>query len=187
LTAAQRRFAMLDAARTDALLMSRIAAGDLGALGSLYDRYASQLVRFTTRVTGAGDAEDIVHNVFLRVVKRAASYDSAAPSARPWLFAITARVTQERRRSLRRWATALVGMGNQKRRTATPMLEERSDLVRALMQLTEAKRTTLLLAEIEGFTAEEIATMLKIPIGTVWTRLHHARKALKTAYEGEDP
>ena len=41
----------------------------------------------------------------------------------------------------------------------------------------------LLLAEVEGFTCEEIAAMLAVPVGTVWTRLHHARRQMRAFYE----
>jgi RNA polymerase sigma-70 factor (ECF subfamily) len=186
-TAARRRFAVVPAVPTDASLMSRIAAGDLGALGSIYDRYATQLVRFAARAGNAADAEDVVQTTFLRVLRRAATFDASAVSARPWLFAIASHVVQERRRSVRRWATALVGLHREGKRATEPMLDARSDLERALRALPQAKRTTLLLAEVEGFTAQEIASMLSIPVGTVWTRLHHARRALKAAYEGEEP
>ena len=53
------------------------------------------------------------------------------------------------------------------------------DLDRGLQQMSEAKRVTLILAEVEGFSCEEIASLLGIPIGTVWTRLHHARRELR--------
>jgi RNA polymerase sigma-70 factor (ECF subfamily) len=57
-----------------------------------------------------------------------------------------------------------------------------SDLDRALGRLSTAKRSVVVLSEIEGFTCEEIAVMLRIPIGTVWTRLHHARKELRAIH-----
>jgi RNA polymerase sigma-70 factor (ECF subfamily) len=41
----------------------------------------------------------------------------------------------------------------------------------------------LLMSEVEGLTAEEIATALGIPVGTVWTRLHHARRDLRNGLE----
>jgi len=44
----------------------------------------------------------------------------------------------------------------------------------------------LLLAEVEGFSCPEIAEMLDIPVGTVWTRLHHARRELRTTW-GKTP
>ena len=172
---------------SDTTLMTRIASGDLGALGNLYDRYARDLVRFARRITNAGDAEDIVQTTFLRVLQKAARYDARALSARPWLFGIAARVAQERRRSLRRFAAAVAAFGASAFRVASSSPETRRDLANALARLSVAKRTALVLAELEGFTSQEIAQMLSIPVGTVWTRLHHARRELKLAYEGDDP
>jgi RNA polymerase sigma-70 factor (ECF subfamily) len=163
----------------DAELLTRVAAGDVGALGALYDAYAPGLLRFARRAAGSDDAEDIVQTVFLRVVRIAHTFDARVPSARPWLFAITARVVLERRRSLRRWAAALVSLSAHAVPAAKNLGEARSDLEQGLKALTVAKRTVLVLAEVEGFTSDEIASMLEIPVGTVWTRLHHARRELR--------
>jgi RNA polymerase sigma-70 factor (ECF subfamily) len=170
---------------SDAAILARVAEGDLGALGGLYDRYAPGLLRFAERVEGPDEAQDIVHAVFLRVVRLAPNFDRAATSARPWLFAITARVLQERRRSLQRWQAALTRLSRQRPRPRAQLADARSDLARSLERLSVAKRTVLVLAEVEGFTCEELAAMLSIPIGTVWTRLHHARRELRRLYEGE--
>jgi RNA polymerase sigma-70 factor, ECF subfamily len=171
----------------DAALMSRIAGGDLGALGNLYDRYARDLLRFTRRITSSEDAEDVVQNTFLRVLQRAARYDASVTSARPWLFGIAARVAQERRRALRRFTATLVAFGTSPPRSPPSPTETRRDLAKALARLSAAKRITLILADVEGFSSKEIARMLSIPVGTVWTRLHHARRQFKIAYEGDDP
>lgn len=172
---------------SDAAVLRRVADGDLVALGVLYDRYAPGLLRFAERVAGREEAEDVVQALFLRVVRLAATFDSRATSARPWLFAITARIVQERRRSLHRWRSALLGLSQQRQRPRPrPQLADaRADLGRALARLSAAKRTVLVLAEVEGFTCEELSTMLSIPIGTVWTRLHHARRELRRLYEEE--
>jgi RNA polymerase sigma-70 factor (ECF subfamily) len=45
---------------------------------------------------------------------------------------------------------------------------------------------TLLMAEVEGMSCSEIATVLEVPIGTVWTRLHAARRELRKALSGAD-
>jgi len=169
----------------DAELLARVAGGDVGALGALYDAFAPGLLRFARRAAGTDDAEDIVQMVFLRVLRIAHTFDARAPSARPWLFAITARVVLERRRSLRRWAAALVSLSTHVVPTTKNTGEARSDLERGLKALTAAKRTVLVLAEVEGFTCDEIASMLGIPVGTVWTRLHHARRELRR-FCGED-
>lgn len=170
----------------DAAVMSAIARGDVGALGALYDRYAVQLTRFVRRVVGDQDASDIVHTTFLRVVALAGTYDGSAPSARAWLFAIVLRVIKEHRRSVKRWAAALLGVAAQPARQVAVIPEGLHDLDHCLLSLTPAKRTVILLAELEGFTCPEIAAMLQIPIGTVWTRLHHARRELREAYTGDD-
>jgi RNA polymerase sigma-70 factor (ECF subfamily) len=68
-----------------------------------------------------------------------------------------------------------------------PAVQARSDVERALARISEIKRTTLLLAEVEGLSCREIAEILNIPIGTVWTRLHAARRELRTLLrEGDD-
>ena len=65
-------------------------------------------------------------------------------------------------------------------------LQARTDVERALATLSEAKRVTLLLAEVEGLTCQEIADALAVPIGTVWTRLHAARRELRNTLEGDE-
>ena len=62
---------------------------------------------------------------------------------------------------------------------------ESLDLERALERLSAPKREVLLLAEVHGFSGEEIATMLGVPIGTVWTRLHHARREMRDILGGK--
>ena len=64
-------------------------------------------------------------------------------------------------------------------------LQARTDLERALAQLSEAKRLTLLMAEAEGLSCAEISAALDVPIGTVWTRLHAARRELRQALDAE--
>ena len=62
--------------------MSRVAEGDLSALGELYDRHASGLLRFAARMATSNDAEDVVHEVFLRVVRLAKEFDLGAASVK---------------------------------------------------------------------------------------------------------
>lgn len=167
----------------DGAVIARIADGDVAALGILYDRYAALLVRYAARFDPS-DAEDVVQTVFMRVLRIAASYRSESPSARSWLYAITARVLQERSRSLRRLGRTMVQLASQSRRTApAPLCDASHDLERGVARLSRAKSVVLILNEVEGFSCEEIATMLEIPLGTVWTRLHHARRELRSYYD----
>lgn len=168
---------------SDAAILGRVAQGDLAPLALLYDRYAPGLLAYARNID-RNDAEDVIQTVFLRVVRIAANFHPTASSARPWLFAITTRVLQERSRALRRFGAAMVRLaGDVAGRTAT-VPETRGDIERYLMRLSVPKRTVLVLAEIEGFQCQEIAEMLSVPVGTVWTRLHHARKELQR-YQAE--
>ena len=170
----------------DTAALRRVAAGDVKALGEVYDRHARSLLTFIARVSGPVDAEDVAHTVFVRAARLASSYDGRAASARSWLFGITAKVLQERRRSFVRGVRALLRLDSTSAPSVIPGVGSRTDIERGLAALTEAKRVVILLADLEGFTCDEIAKMLRIPVGTVWTRLHHARRELRKFY-GETP
>jgi RNA polymerase sigma factor (sigma-70 family) len=169
---------------TDAALLARVAAGEVSALGALYDRHAPSMLRFAQRIDPQ-EYEDLIQATFLRVAQLASRFDGRTASARAWVFAIMTRVAQERSRSLRRWTAALNRFADVPRRGAIAPNDTASDLDRALNRLSVAKRSVIVLSEIEGFTCEEIAVMLRIPIGTVWTRLHHARKELRALHDDD--
>jgi RNA polymerase sigma-70 factor (ECF subfamily) len=185
--AAGRKVRDTPAGPNDAAVVALIAEGDISALGLLYDRYAEGLLRFAGRLAGTQDATDIVHSAFLRVVGLAPGYDAAFQSARPWLYGIVVRMIREHRRSVHRWASTLMKLASQPTKATVSISEARTDLDACLSRLSLPKRTVLLLSEVEGFTSEEIATMLSIPVGTVWTRLHHARRDLRKLYTGDEP
>jgi RNA polymerase sigma-70 factor (ECF subfamily) len=170
---------------SDPDLLRQLARGEIGALGELYDRYREPVRRFVARATAnAEDVDDWVHATFLAAAKSASGYDGR-PSCRPWLVGIAAQLLRRRRRSVGRLSAVLSAL---RRIRATsvdprPALHARADLEQALGGITEAKRITLLLAEVEGLSCAEIAGVLGVPIGTVWTRLHAARRELRQALE----
>jgi len=92
----------------DSEALQRVALGEVGALGAVYDRHARALLDFAARMAGRADAEDIVHTVFVRAARLAGVYDHRFPSARSWLYGITSKVIQERRRSFVRTVRALM-------------------------------------------------------------------------------
>jgi len=117
----------------------------------------------------------------------APTYDQRSASARPWLFGIAVRLIQERRRSLGRFARALLACAPaQPASWVTPRVHL-LDVEKGLRRLSEAKRVSGSSSRrYEGFGCDEIAHMLEVPVGTVWTRLHHARRDLRKYY-GESP
>ncbi len=168
---------------SDPELLRQLARGEIGALGELYDRYREPVRRFVARATSdAEDVDDLVHTTFLAAARSASGYDGR-PSCRPWLVGIAAQLLRRRRRSMGHLVAVLSALRGM-RATAVdprPALLARGDVERALGRITEAKRITLLLAEVEGLSCAEIAGVLGVPIGTVWTRLHAARLELRQA------
>jgi RNA polymerase sigma-70 factor (ECF subfamily) len=161
--------------------MSRLGQGDIGALGELYDRHQASIRRFLARATvGADDVDDLVHTTFLTAATSAARYDGRA-DCRPWLMGIAVRLLRRRQYALGRWRGVVLSLATLRRPSVDPRsaLSARADVERALGRLSQAKRITLLLAEVEGLSCPEIAAALDIPVGTVWTRLHTARRELR--------
>jgi RNA polymerase sigma-70 factor (ECF subfamily) len=168
---------------SDPELLGRVAAGEINALGELYDRYHRVVRRFVARATSdAEDVDDLVHATFLEATKSAPRYDGR-PSCRPWLIGIAVQLLRRRRRSFGRLLAVLASLRGVRAPISDPRpaLQARSDVKRALATLSEVKRVTILMAEVEGLTCVEIAAMTSVPIGTVWTRLHAARRELRDA------
>ena len=174
------------ALREDASAMQRLAAGEIAALGEIYDRHHVAVRRFVARATGDPDeTEDLVHATFMTVRDIAVWFDVERP-CRAWLFGVAARLIRRHHATRARWTRLLRTFGTSHYSSPDPesRLAARSDLGKvalALEQMSDAKRLVVVMAELEGMSCEEIAAALEIPIGTVWTRLHHARKGLLAA------
>lgn len=176
-------------ARTDAELLQLVAERGIGALGELYDRYHEGVRRFVARATAdAEDVDDVVHETFLAAARSAARYDGR-PSCRPWLMGIAAQLLRRRRQRFGRLLRVLTSLRSTRVTTTDPRsaLRARSDVAHALCHISEPKRIALLLAEVEGLSCAEIAEAVGVPIGTVWTRLHAARRELRRVLEEGEP
>lgn len=174
-------------APADAELMASVAAGDLSALGVLYDRYHVTVRDFLLRaVPGRHDADDLVQETFLTLIKAAPSYDGRA-RASGFIIGVAVQLVRRRRRFLGRWSEVLwelqeiCGSAVSSPEDDAQAAEDLAAVDHALARMSESKRLTYLMVEREGLSGEEVAAALGIPIGTVWTRLHHARAALQRA------
>lgn len=172
--------------------MTQLREGDLSALGAVYDRYAEEVRLFAFRATGRRDvADDVTHDAFVALVEASKRYD-AQYSLRAFVIGIAGKLILRRRR---RAAVALRVLGDLKsrldsRHDRTPEIEAAADQElrryrECLARMSDAKRLTVVMADIEGLTGPQIAKALDVPVGTVWTRLHHARSELRRAL-GED-
>jgi RNA polymerase sigma-70 factor, ECF subfamily len=159
--------------------------------------YIDSLYRTALRMTGnPADAEDLVQETYLRAFR---SIDQFKPGTnlRAWLFKIqTNSFINEYRKRVRRPRNTslddveeyylynhLVESGVQPSPSVTEdeILAQIDDaeVFQALDELQDNYRQVVLLADVEGFAYREIAEILDIPVGTVMSRLHRARKRLK--------
>jgi len=150
-------------------------------LGRLYRENASRIRQLLVRLGGPhADAEDLTHEVF--VIAWEHIHQLREPAAvHAWLNAIAVKVAAgaRRRARLRRFLGLEVAGEVSDRRTPASEFESReaSRIVYQVLEgLTEKKRTTFILFELQGLSGEEIALATGCPLKTVWTRLFHARR-----------
>lgn len=161
----------------------------------LFDRYARQVHQYVSRRLGTQFADDIVGETFLIAFRKRETYDPARTLARPWLYGIATTLVARHRRSEERFLRALQRTGTDPlpeplaetvvRRVAAGT-QDRA-LAGALARLSRGDRDVLLLVAWADLSYEETAQTLDIPLGTVRSRLHRARRRLREALGGTDP
>jgi RNA polymerase sigma-70 factor (ECF subfamily) len=149
----------------------------------IYSRWFDDVSRWVRAFGGLdADLDDLVQEVFLIVRRKLPKFDEG--NLPGWLYRITQRTVRDYRR--RAWfRRALLNRDGDRPETnsndpdPSQVLERREAermLVQILAKMSASRRTAFILFEIEGYTGEEIATLEDVPVNTVWTRLHHARK-----------
>jgi len=162
---------------------------------ALFDRHSAMVYRYVARRLGAQVAEDIVGETFLVAFRRRQRYDTAFVDARPWLLGIATKlISRHRRAEAARYRA--IRSSQDERPAESPVerildevtaLRTRPALACALAGLSRGDRDTLLLIAWADLTYEETAAALNIPVGTVRSRLHRARRQLRAALGGIDP
>ena len=133
----------------------------------------------------AGDTDDLVSEVFVRVHRELASYDAQRP-VRPWLFAFAARVASEYRRRARHRREVIGEVDDIASTGPLPDRElEHTDAKRqvhdALQALDIDKRAVFVLHDLDDTPVPEIARVLGIAEGTAYSRLRAARAEFTAA------
>lgn len=175
----------------DELLVLRCQAGDEEALRLLIGRWQARLSRLAWRLTGDREAaRDVVQEAWLAIVRGLRRLDDPA-RFRSWACRIVNNKCADwtRRRVVRRRVTG--ELREQAKPPVAPAVsahenDSSNDVARlrcALRELPDQQRAILALHYIDGFGLREIAVALDIPVGTVKSRLFHARAALRDALE----
>jgi RNA polymerase sigma-70 factor (ECF subfamily) len=176
---------------SDVQLVRSCAAGEAAALGQLFDRHNLAVYRFLSRLLGASsaDLDELVSETFLNVFRSARSFRGQA-SVRTWINAIAANIGRHHVRSESRRRTFLTAL-----RDCIPaptadanQVHERRDLLRRLGNVLSALphdlRVVYVMCDVEEVPGVEVAEVLGVPEGTLWRRLHQARRALRAALDG---
>lgn len=175
-------------------LVARCQQGDRTAFQQLY-RHHERKVRATLyQLCGTQNLDDLVQDVFLRAWRglpklREPAYFST------WLYRIAWNVATDRRRQLAKQPKTQSHVFNTDPNEATPSLAETLSrpqdspdvmalhyqglVKRGLAHLTQDHRAVVVLHDLQDMPQKDIAQVLKIPVGTVKSRLFHGRKALK--------
>jgi len=180
--------------KDDSQLIDEALEGDTAAFGQLVQKHQDRLYNTLVHVVGCRvEAEDVVQDAFVQAFLKLRSFQRNS-AFYTWLYRIAFNAAVSRRR--RKRVEFSVEQGREQ--TGTEPLDdgeapserlerqERARQVRtALATLTEEHRAILVLREMEGCCYETIADVLKLPVGTVRSRLHRARLQLREQLKEE--
>jgi RNA polymerase sigma-70 factor, ECF subfamily len=150
----------------------------------IYERWFEDVVGWLYALGAPmSDTEDLAQEIFLVVRRKLSRFDGGNLAG--WLYRITQLTVRDHRR--RAWFRNLVLRRQEMDLTKMPhgassparsyeAAETRAQFQVMVGRMSEKLRTTFVLFEVEGYSGEEIARIQDIPLGTVWTRLHKARK-----------
>jgi RNA polymerase sigma-70 factor (ECF subfamily) len=173
---------------SDEDLLAACAGGQGEALGALFDRHQRAVGRFIARLSGTDqrDLDDLTQLTFLRVGQAAGSF-AGRSSVRSWIFAIAGHVVRDhirsevRRRNLARSAARAAPGDAERPDQSVEGRETLALLESALATLPHDLRVAFVMCELEDTPGKDAALALGIPEGTLWRRLHEARRSLMSA------
>ena len=171
---------------SDEALVAACATGDTAALAALFDRHHGMVFRFVSRIASAcaSDVEDLAQSTFLEMWRSSCRFRRTG-SARSWMLGIAANLVKHYVRGEVRRRSAMADLagvpeprvGRPDELAAHGELMER--LAGALAELPHDLRVAFVLCDVEEVPGVEAARALGVRQGTMWRRLHDARKRLR--------
>jgi RNA polymerase sigma-70 factor (ECF subfamily) len=174
--------------------VERCQAGDLSAFEPLVEKYRQRVWRLAYNVLrDREEAWDVAQDAFIRAYQALPSFRGQS-AFYTWLFRIVMNLAADRARQRaargrafgtervgeEEWERAMVDQGASPD-TSAVQTENRERIIRALETLSDDHRAIIMLGDVEGLSYREMAEVLEVPIGTVMSRLHNARKRLRQA------
>lgn len=176
---------------SDEALLAAAGTGDSAALGALFDRFSAAVYRFAGRLPTTDELarDDLVQATFLEVQRAARSFLGTS-SVQTWILGVAANVARHTLRAERRRRAHQARYLERLPGEAAPVeaeVERRkllAEVAAAVAALPHDQQVAFLLCDLEQLPGVEVARVLAIPEGTLWRRLHTARKAIRAAIEG---
>jgi len=177
-------------AGSDNEVMMRVRDGQTGELGILFERHHERLLNYFMRMTGSrATSEDLVQDVFVRMLRYREGYRGDRGGFSTWMFTLARHAgTDHRRRASHRDHP---GLPEQEPVAEGPGVSEQVEkklsievLRKALLRLSEDKRQVLVLHRFDFKKFNEIAKILDVPVGTAKVRAHRAIRELREIYDG---
>lgn len=165
-------------------LMERVKEGDESAFAQLMTIYKDRIVNFLYQVTGDYQlAVDLAQETFMRVYFKARKYRPIAPVS-AWIYSIAANLARTEKKKIgRQMVVPLEEITNDYSSGSYSLDHNDPGLMRnvrmALNRLHPRYRIPVILKDVEGFSQEEIASLLKLPLGTVKARISRGREYLR--------
>jgi RNA polymerase sigma factor (sigma-70 family) len=176
---------------SDEALLAACATGDAAALGALFDRFSDAVYRFAARLPTTDELarDDLVQTTFIEVSRTAHAFRGVS-SVKTWILGIAANVARHTLRGERRRRVHQAQF-LEKHPAAPAQLDDEVERRRLMTRIAEAledlprdQQLAFILCDLEQLPGAEVARVLEVPEGTLWRRLHTARKAMRAALEG---
>ena len=176
---------MVDPTTDDVKTLERMAAGDQQALGTLYDRYGRMVYAIALRITGdAQSAEECTQDAFLAAWRTAASFDPERARPSTWICAIARNRALDAARAQARRPTPHEDVQPHGHEPDTADLVQAADeavrVAEAMAKLPPAQLEVLQLAYFDELSQTQISERLRLPLGTVKSRMRLAVDRLRS-------
>lgn len=173
--------------RHDAELLRRARNGERAALEILLGQSRGKILNLAFQILRDPDAaEDAAQETFVRAFQKLPLFRGESEFS-TWLYRLALNLCLEKRRTLqRREQSAQNAPDEAKSENFAARIETRIALENALDELPESLRLPLILREWHGLNYEEIAEVLRIPVGTVKSRLNAARRQFRQVWEAQN-
>ncbi len=168
-------------------LLARARAGDREAIGVLYARFRDRMITLAFGIVRErAEAEDCAQEILLRAFDKMPALASESEFA-AWLYRLAINFCLDHKRKLDRRADLNQSAPEPRNQpNFDAQIETRLALERALDELSETARLTLMLREWHELNYDEIAAITNVPVGTVKSRLNNARREFRRTWEAHN-